>query len=193
VLGHMNAIAELAQFLDAAQAWSAPPDVIFVAMGSGSTVLGLLLGVHLMGWKTRVVGVADQNKSYLARWLVNRQPSLPFVEGNVARLARSTVEWLHKIRFPGISSDVLRVMQQEIFVPDSTSWKPGYGLVEGADLAWADELKQAGLSLDPVFTLKAWRSMLTMSEAGALKNKKVLFWNTYNSFDYMPPLLSSLG
>jgi len=54
-------------------------------------------------------------------------------------------------------------------------------------------LKEAGLTLDPVFTLKAWRSLLTMSQAGALKNKKVLFWNTYNSFDYMPPLLSSLG
>lgn len=99
----MNAIAELAQFLSAAQAWSAPPDVIFVAMGSGSTVLGLLLGVHLMGWKTKVVGVADQDKSYLTRWLVNRQPSLPFVEGNVAKLARSTVQWLQQIRFPGIS------------------------------------------------------------------------------------------
>jgi 1-aminocyclopropane-1-carboxylate deaminase/D-cysteine desulfhydrase-like pyridoxal-dependent ACC family enzyme len=193
VLGHMNAIAELAQFLDAAQVWSAPPDVIFVAMGSGSTVLGLLLGVHLMGWKTKVVGVADQDKSYLTRWLVNRQPSLPFVEGNVAKLARSTVEWLQKISFPGISPDVLRVMQHEILVPDSTSWKPGYGLVEGTDVAWANELKEAGLSLDPVFTLKAWRSLLTMSQAGALKNKKVLFWNTYNSFDYMPPLLSSLG
>ena len=193
VLGHMNAIAELAQLLDAAQAWKVPPDVIFVAMGSGSTVLGLLLGVHLMGWNTKVVGVADQDKPYLTRWLVNRQPSLPFVEGNIAQLARSTVEWLHKIRFPGISPDVLRVMQHEIFVPDSTSWEPGYGLVEGTDVAWANELKEAGLSLDPVFTLKAWRSLLTMSQAGALKNKKVLFWNTYNSFDYMPPLLSSLG
>ncbi|UPJ61974.1 pyridoxal-phosphate dependent enzyme [Bradyrhizobium sp. 192] len=193
VLGHMNAIAELAQFLSAAQAWSAPPDVIFVAMGSGSTVLGLLLGVHLMGWKTKVVGVADQDKSYLTRWVVNRQPSLPFVEGNVAKLARSTVEWLQQIRFPGISPDVLRLMQDEIFVPDSTSWQPGYGLVEAADVAWANELEEAGLILDPVFTLKAWRSLLTMSKAGALKNKKVLFWNTYNSFDYMPPLLSSLG
>src|ERR1700738_1269198 len=193
VLGHMNAIAELARLLDAAQAWNAPPDVIFVAMGSGSTVLGLLLGVHLMGWKTQVVGVADQNKSYLTRWLVNRQPSLPFVEGNVAKLARSTVEWLHKIRFPGISPDVLRVMQHEIFVPDSTSWEPGYGLVESSDVAWAKELKEAGLPLDPVFTLKTWRSLLSMSQAGGVKNKKVLFWNTYNSCDYMPPLLSSLG
>jgi 1-aminocyclopropane-1-carboxylate deaminase/D-cysteine desulfhydrase-like pyridoxal-dependent ACC family enzyme len=183
----------LAQLLDAAQAWKTPPDVIFVAMGSGSTVLGLLLGVHLMGWNTKVVGVADQDKSYLTRWLVNRQPSLPFVEGNVANLARSTVEWLHKIRFPGISPDVLRVMRREIFVPDSTSWKPGYGLIERADGEWAKELKEAGLSLDPVFTLKAWRSLLTMSQTGALKNKKVLFWNTYNSFDFMPPVLSSLG
>jgi 1-aminocyclopropane-1-carboxylate deaminase/D-cysteine desulfhydrase-like pyridoxal-dependent ACC family enzyme len=193
VLGHMNAIAELAQLLDAAQTWKAPPDVIFVAMGTGSTVLGLLLGVHLMGWKTKVVGVADQDKSYLTRLLMNQQPSLPFVEGNVARLARSTVGWLHNIRFPGISPDVLRTMQHEIFVPDSNSWQPGYGLVEDVDRARASELREAGLSLDPVFTLKAWRSLLTMSQTGALKDKKVLFWNTYNSFDYMPPLLSSLG
>jgi 1-aminocyclopropane-1-carboxylate deaminase/D-cysteine desulfhydrase-like pyridoxal-dependent ACC family enzyme len=192
-LGHMNAIAELAQLLDAAQAWKTPPDVIFVAMGSGSTVLGLLLGIHLMGWNTKVVGVADQDKSYLTRWLVNRQPSLPFVEGNVAKLARSTVEWLHKVRFPGISPNVLRVMQRDIFVPDSTSWEPGYGLIERADGEWAKELKEAGLSLDPVFTLKAWRSLLTMSQTGALKNKKVLFWNTYNNFDFIPPLLASLG
>jgi len=192
-LGHMNAIAELAQLLDAAQAWKAPPDVIFVAMGSGSTVLGLLLGVHLMGWNTKVVGVADQDKSPLMRWVVNRQPSVPFVEGNVAQLARSTVEWLHKIGFPGISPDVLRVMQHETFVPDSTSWEPGYGLIEPADGERAKELKEAGLSLDPVFTLKAWRSLLTMSQTGALKNKKILFWNTFNSFDYMPPLVSSLG
>jgi 1-aminocyclopropane-1-carboxylate deaminase/D-cysteine desulfhydrase-like pyridoxal-dependent ACC family enzyme len=192
-LGHMNAIAELAQLLDVAQAWEAPPDVIFVAMGSGSTVLGLLLGVHLMGWNTKVVGVADQDKSPLTRWVVNRHPSVPFVEGNVAQLARSTVEWLHKIRFPGISLDVLRVMQHETFVPDSTSWEPGYGLIEPADSERAKELQEAGLSLDPVFTLKAWRSLLTMSQTGALKNKKVLFWNTFNSFDYMPPLLLSLG
>jgi 1-aminocyclopropane-1-carboxylate deaminase/D-cysteine desulfhydrase-like pyridoxal-dependent ACC family enzyme len=191
-LGHMNAIAELAQLLDAAQAWTAPPDVIFVAMGSGSTVLGLLLGVHLMGWNTKVVGVADQDRSYLTRWLVNGQPSVPFVEGHVVQLARSTVEWLHKIRFPGISPDVLRVMH-DIFVPDSTSWEPGYGLIEQADRERAKELKEAGLCLDPVFTLKAWRSLLTLSQAGLLKNKKILFWNTYNSFDYMPPLLSSLG
>ena len=191
-LGHMNAIAELAKLLDAAQAWTTPPDVIFVAMGSGSTVLGLLLGIHLMGWNTKVVGVADQDKPYLTRWLINRQPSVPFVQGNVTKLARSTVDWLHKIRFPGISSDTFDAIQEN-FVPDSTSWHPGYGLVEQADQERAKELEQAGLSLDPVFTLKTWRSMLTMSQAGALKNKKVLFWNTYNSFDSMPPLLSSLG
>jgi ABC-type hemin transport system substrate-binding protein len=35
-----------------------------------------------------------------------------------------------------------------------------------------------------------------MSQSGALKNKKVLFWNTYNAFDYgqhMPQVISSLG
>ena len=196
VLGHMNAIVELSQLLDAAQAWKTPPDVIFVAMGSGSTVLGLLLGVHLLRWNTKVVGVADQDKPYLTRWLANRRPSLPFVEGNVARLARGAVDWLNSIQFPGISPDTPRAMQHEIFEPDSNSWDPGYGLVNASDLAWAEELKAVGLSLDPVFTLKTWRSLLAMSQSGALKNKKVLFWNTYNAFDYgqhMPQVISSLG
>jgi 1-aminocyclopropane-1-carboxylate deaminase/D-cysteine desulfhydrase-like pyridoxal-dependent ACC family enzyme len=193
VLGHMNAVAELAQWLDAAQVWETPPDVIFVPMGSGSTVLGLLFGVHLMGWQTKVVGVADQDKPYLTRWLVNRQPSLPFVEGNVTQLARSTAAWLQKIRFPGISPNTLRRVREEIFVPDSNSWGPGYGLVESVDTAWAEELKEAGLNLDPVFTLKAWRSLLALSRTGTLNNKKVLFWNTYNSFEHTPPLLSGLG
>lgn len=193
VLGHMNAIAELAHLLDEAQTWNTPPDVIFVAMGSGSTVLGLLLGVHLMGWDTKVVGVADQDKSYLTRWLVNQQGSVPFVEGHVANLAQSTVNWLRKVNFPGITPNVLRKLKQDIFLPDSKSWAPGYGLVEDADITRAEELKEAGLSLDPVFTLKTWRSMLTMSAEGALKNKKVVFWNTFNSFDSTPLLLSSLG
>lgn len=193
VLGHMNAVAELAQLLDAAQAWKTPPDLIFVPMGTGSTVLGLLFGVHLMGWKTKVVGVADQDKSYLTRWLINRQPSFPFVEGNVLLLANSTANWLQDIRFPNIPSDILRRVRDDIFIPDSSSWAPGYGLVENADVAWAEKLKGAGLQLDPVFTLKAWRSLLAMSQAGSLKNKKVLFWNTYNAFDYSPPRLSSLG
>lgn len=42
------------------------------------------------------------------------------------------------------------MIQDEIFVPDSSSWQPGYGLVEATDLAWANELEEAGLSLDPV-------------------------------------------
>jgi 1-aminocyclopropane-1-carboxylate deaminase/D-cysteine desulfhydrase-like pyridoxal-dependent ACC family enzyme len=193
VLGHMNAVAELAQLLDAAQAWQTPPDVIFVPMGTGSTVLGLLFGVHILGWKTKVVGVADQDKSYLTRWLLNREPSLPLVEGNVVQLARSTAKWLHEIRFPRISSDVVGRIWDENFVPDSHSWAPGYGLIESTDVAWAEELKAEGLQLDPVFTAKAWRSLLSMSKAGALKNKKVIFWNTYNNFDYSLPRISSVG
>ena len=112
----MNAIAELAQLLDAAQAWKGPPDVIFVAMGSGSTVLGLLLGVHLMGWNTKVVGVADQDKPYLTRWLVNRQPSLPLWGMLPTRSQHGGVAAQDPLS--GISSDVLRVMQHD-FVPDS--------------------------------------------------------------------------
>jgi 1-aminocyclopropane-1-carboxylate deaminase/D-cysteine desulfhydrase-like pyridoxal-dependent ACC family enzyme len=195
VLGHMNAVADFAQFLEQTAAWEAPPDVIFVAMGSGSTALGVLLGVHLMGWDTQVIGVADQDKSYLSRLVANQRPSRPFVEGNVTKLAHAAVDWLNRIGFPGGALDVDRILRPQAFVADSTCWQPGYGLVSDTDVAWQQELEAAGLKLDPVFTLKAWRSLVSMAEAGSLKGKRVLFWNTYNAFDYVDnalPLLSGL-
>jgi 1-aminocyclopropane-1-carboxylate deaminase/D-cysteine desulfhydrase-like pyridoxal-dependent ACC family enzyme len=195
VLGHINAVADLADFLSQSRAWDRPPDVIFVPMGSGSTVLGIVLGVHLLGWGTQVIGVADQDKSYLSRIVANQQPFQPFVKGNVLRLAHATVPWLREIGFPGGIPNADRLLRRKAFLADSTSWGPGYGRVHEADLEWQHELGRAGLKLDPVFTLKAWRSMISMSQAGALKGKRVLFWNTYNAFDYVDntlPLLSGL-
>ena len=183
-LGHMNAVADFAQALEAVQAWDAPPDLIFVAMGSGSTVLGLLLGVHIMGWNTRIVGVSDQDQPYVSRLVANQQPLTPFVEGNVARLAGKTLDWLKSIDFPGLPASVQELLRPEAFQPDSSSWAPGYGLINASDEAWRDDLAAAGVKLDPVFTLKAWRSLTAMADAGALKNKRILFWNTYNAFDY---------
>ena len=184
VLGHMNAIADLAQALETSQAWNAPPDVIVVAMGSGSTVLGLLLGVHLLKWKTQIVGVADQDRSYVSRFLANQQPSVPFVQGNVAKLAGKAVDWLNASGFPGLATDADGLLRRDAFLPDSVSWEPGYGLIRSADVPWHDELASVGIGLDPVFTQKAWRSLVSMAETGALKGKRVLFWNTYNAFDY---------
>lgn len=184
VFGHMNAIADVAQALDLAQVWNAPPDFIFVPMGSGSTVLGLLLGAHVLKWKTRIVGVADQDRSYVSRFVANQEPWVPFVEGNVARLASRAVGWLSALGFPGIPASGDALLRPEAFLPDSRSWEPGYGLVQSTDLAWRDEFASSGVMLDPVFTLKAWRSLTSMAETGALKGKRVLFWNTYNAFDY---------
>lgn len=184
VLGHMNAIADFARLLEASKAWDAPPDMIFVAMGSGSTVLGLLLGVHLLGWNTQIVGVADQDRSYLSRLVANQQPSVPFVEGNVTRLAGRAVSWLNAIGFPGAPSSVEHLLRREAFLPDSGHWTPGYGLIGAEDAAWRDELAGAGLQLDPVFTLKAWRALAAFGQSGALRDKRVLFWNTFHSYDY---------
>jgi len=184
VLGHMNAIADFALLLEASKAWDAPPDMIFVAMGSGSTVLGLLLGVYLLGWPTQIVGVADQDRSYLSRFVANQQPSIPFVEGNVTRLAGRAVAWLNALGFPGVPASAERLLRREAFLPDSQHWSPGYGLIGAEDAAWRDELAGEGLKLDPVFTLKAWRSLAAFGKSGALRDKRVLFWNTYHSYDY---------
>jgi 1-aminocyclopropane-1-carboxylate deaminase/D-cysteine desulfhydrase-like pyridoxal-dependent ACC family enzyme len=193
VLGHINAMAELAQTLQMTQEWGHPPDIIFVAMGSGATVLGMVLGVRLLGWKTQIIGVADQDRSYFLRFVANQRPHLPFVEGNVVKLAQSSLEWLRRIRFPGLPENVEHLLRRDVFWPDSSSWPPGYGLVDAKDLAWRDALQANGVRLDPCFTLKAWRSIVTMAQSGALNNKKVLFWNTNNAFEYESRLLNLIA
>jgi hypothetical protein len=120
----------------------------------------------------------------MSRIVANRHPMLPFVEGNVAGLAARTLRWLEKIGFPNTPKDVRQVLGRDRFQPDSGNWKPGYGLIDAEDAEWDAELKEVGLDLDPVFTLKAWRSLVAMGRTGALKDRRVLFWNTYNSFDY---------
>ena len=144
----------------------------------------MLLGVHLLKWNTQIVGVADQDRSYVSRFLANQQPSVPFVQGNVAKLAGKAMDWLNASGFPGLATDADGLLRRDAFLPDSASWEPGYGLIQSADVPWRDELASAGIGLDPVFTQKAWRSLVSMAETGALKGKRVLFWNTYNAFDY---------
>jgi len=68
-----------------------------------------------MGWNTKVVGVADQDKIPLTRWVVNRQPSVPFVEGNCCPTRAQHGAMAARDPLPGISPDALRVIATRDF------------------------------------------------------------------------------
>ena len=98
VLGHVEALMELAEEVESGDcSLAAPPDYIFVPLGSGATTVGLVLGCHLLGWPTKVVGTCSQDKSWAARLAVNGDSSTPFLVANAQSLLDKALEWLNRL------------------------------------------------------------------------------------------------
>lgn len=184
VLGHIDALLELAEQLSERQ--SPPPDYLFIPLGSGATAIGLMLGCYLLGWPTKVVGTTTQDKSIVTRLIVNGDPNSPFLIANAMSLMASAIGLLNRLGIkprnnkPLTAGDVF----QNNGAYDNTTWKPAYGVAskhvtEAMTLALED-----GIKLDPTFSGKAFSTLISYAEAGRLKGKQVLFWNTHHPFSF---------
>lgn len=183
VLGHVDAMLELALAMRAGQtALAEPPDLLVVALGSGATALGLLLGIRLLGWKTRVLAVASTDRGPLARLVVSGQPRRPFAHGMLRSLAEHTLSWLEQAPFPA-SLGPLDALLSPLEV-DAEAWNPGYGVLSSSARTQVEDAAAQGLLLDPTFTGKAWSALLKRGAAGQLSTQTVLFWHTFNRFPY---------
>ena len=185
VLGHVEAVMELAEQIESGCCpMSAPPDFIFVPLGSGATAMGLVLGCHLLGWRSKVVGTCSQDKNALARLAANGDPDTPFLVANAAALLEKALGWLDRMGLPSgkrhslSGKDVLR----QGFAYDNVSWHPGYGVVTPQIQGEVAEAARAGLVLDTTFTAKSFHTMKEYADSGLLKDRSVLFWNTYQRF-----------
>jgi|GEM_PF-1186717 len=183
-LGHFDAMLELDREMRSGDSpLEAPPDYLFAAIGSGSTVLGMLLGIHALGWPTKVVAVASQDRGPFARLVVNQRPDLPFITGNLRKLTSETLAWLRSIGFPQSFPDMDTLLEKHIVI-DTESWHPAYGKLSNETEALKRHARDEGLPLDDTFTAKTLASLLKTGRKGMLKDKSVLFWNTCNRFDY---------
>ncbi len=185
VLGHVEALMELAEEVESGDcSLTAPPDYIFVPLGSGATTVGLVLGCHLLGWPTKVVGTCSQDKGWAARLAVNGDIDTPFLVANALSLLDKALEWLDRMGLvpdtrqacPG--RDVLR----RGFIYDNVSWHPEYGKVTPENQREATAAASAGLVLDNTFTAKSFHTLRIYAENSLLQNKSALFWNTYQRF-----------
>jgi D-cysteine desulfhydrase len=185
VLGHVEAVMELAEQMEEAGApLDTPPDYIFVPLGSGATAMGLVLGCYLLGWKTTVVGTCSQDKGRLARLAVNGDAETPFLEANAASLLEKSLSWigalgLQRGKAPLPSS---RQLLRSFFTCDSETWHPGYGKVTPEIARESAAAGSCDLVLDNTFTAKSFHTLKRYAEAGLLRNKTALFWNTYQRF-----------
>ena len=159
-VGYVQAALELA---DQVRAGDIPePSHAVVALGSGGTAAGLLLGLRLAGLRTRLVCV-----------LVNDLIRLD--AGSVARLAARTA------RFLGRHGAAASEAPSEREVDVQTAWLgPGYGHPTAEGKAAIELLgERDGVELEPVYTAKAVAGMLALNRDGRFGEGPVLYWHTY--------------
>lgn len=159
-LGYVETAFELAAQVD--QGALPEPSHIVVPVGSGGTAAGLLLGLRLAGLRTKVVGIVVND-------------TLRLDHHTLIRLARRCHTLLRKrgAHIGDVSLDPTDLLVERSWLGASY----GHPTPESADaqrLAAARE----GVTLDPVYTAKAFAGLLAMNEAGRFDSGPVLFLHT---------------
>jgi len=162
-LGFASAALELAEQV---RAGALPaPRRIWVPVGTGGTLIGLLAGLRLAGLPTRVAGVL----------VTDLLPPRP--QRLVAR-ARALLRWLRRLD-PGVPTAEVRPRDLDL-VRDELG--PGYGAATPAARRAVEAAREAGLALETTYTGKCLAALL--ARAGeARAEAPELFWNTFNAVD----------
>ena len=166
ILGFVNAAFELKQQI--ADGLLPEPDCLYAASGTMGTVVGLMLGLRAAGLRTRVVAVRVTDERFTslrkARYLFDKTNAI---------LHRADSSFPHA-PFP---SDSLQFRNE--------FYGPGYAVYTEEGLRAVRRIKETeGIRLEGVYTGKTFAAVLADAQAGLLRDQTVLFWNTYNSYDF---------
>jgi D-cysteine desulfhydrase len=168
-LGYVDAGLELAQQVGLGEL--PEPSHVVVALGSGGTAAGLLLGLRLGGLETRLLAVLVNDRMKLEAKVV-------------AHLARRTARLLRRrgaalVDVP-LTADDVDVERRFIGA--------GYGhRTREAEEAGQLLEESEGLALEPVYTAKAMAGLLALRDEGAFGSGPVLYWHTHNALpDFSP-------
>ncbi|MBU2551244.1 MAG: pyridoxal-phosphate dependent enzyme [Proteobacteria bacterium] len=163
-LGYVEAGLEIAGQIERKE--MPVPETVFIALGSGGSMAGLVLGLKIGGIGSRVVGVRVATPLAANTW-------------RVTVLARLTARGLRRIdsfpRLPAIVPSDAPVVGDQ--------YGAGYGHATPAGREAAGMmLELEGIRLDPTYTAKAFAALLGHIRAGAAEGP-VLFLNTYSAQD----------
>ena len=164
ILGFVNAALELK---DQVNNGDIPePDYIYAACGSMGTAAGLTLGIKLAGLKTIIYGIK-----------VSDSPNI----NSIIKLAKKGLNLLQRNdkSIPKITYEHLKL--------DGGYFGDSYGKPTKECLEAIELLKvMENVTLEPTYTGKAMAGLIdnAQKEKLKLKDKTILFWNTYNSQDF---------
>jgi 1-aminocyclopropane-1-carboxylate deaminase/D-cysteine desulfhydrase-like pyridoxal-dependent ACC family enzyme len=156
-MGYVDAARELAAQV---RAGALPePDVCVVAIGSGGTAAGLVVGFRAEGLKTRVVGVCVSEPP----WLLHL---------TTLYLAKACA------RRSGLRGATFATLSRSLTFDDRFLGRGyGHGTADGEEATRC--AREAGLALDPTYTAKTFAAALW--HVRARRAKVVLYWHTLSS------------
>jgi len=159
VLGYFNAVRELKEQLDNLKMI---PDYIVVTVGTGSTYLGLMLGLQYYDLPIELIGVNVIDKEY----------------DYFTSLSEGFQDFSKSFHYDvAFHPEDIHILSDYVGV--------GYGIQQNEVLKVITELAQTqGIFLDNVYTGKAMYGLMQEVVLGNIdKNAKVLFWNTGGIFE----------
>lgn len=162
--GYLDAAAELAKQLQRREL--PEPENIVVAVGSGSTAAGLLVGLECAGLGSRLVGVR--------------------VTGNPANRPSVITQALALARARGVSAGWRR-FSARLEIRDE-SLGAGYGIESEAGAHATCVAAGCGLELDPTYTAKTFAVALACA---AERSGPTLYWHTLSAVPLAPLLLGA--
>jgi D-cysteine desulfhydrase len=165
-IGHVNAAFELKDQIEKGEI--PQPDYIYVALGTMGTAAGLLLGLKAAGLDTEVVAVRVVSEKFGSAL-------------GMVKLFRKTNGLLHSIddSFP-----LFEISERDVDVRNDFFGGQYARFTEEGMNAVAVAKEYGGITLDGTYTGKAFAALIADAEKNLLREKTVLFWNTYNSRDF---------
>jgi 1-aminocyclopropane-1-carboxylate deaminase/D-cysteine desulfhydrase-like pyridoxal-dependent ACC family enzyme len=165
IAGYINAGFELKEQIDAGLL--PEPDRIYVPLGSMGTTIGLMLGLKVAGVRSRIIAVRVLEEIFASPWQMRRR-------------YHDTSAFLHKLdpSFPKLDSRLEDLEIRNEFLGD------GYAKFSSKDVQAAELMREkCGIIMSGTYSSKAFAAVIDDAGKGILKDKTILFWNTYNSRD----------
>ncbi|MDH3399374.1 MAG: pyridoxal-phosphate dependent enzyme [Chromatiales bacterium] len=162
-VGFVNAGLELAEQIKRGEL--PEPDLLYVAMGTMGTAVGLALGLAVANLRTKVVAVRVVDLRY------GNEDAFHKLFDSTATLLNKLDENFPKLRWVDANVE---------FRHEQFGQK--YALFTEAGMEAVSLLRSTeGIQLEGTYTGKAMAALIADSHAGNLEGRRVLFWNTYNS------------
>ncbi len=165
-VGYVNAAFELKEQIEEGK--TPPPDQIYVALGTGGTVVGLMLGLKATNVNSHIVAVRVTDERF----------------GNMRRIGRLFHDTNSLLCSIDSSFRMFEFTDEDIQIRHDF-FGPGYAHFTEEGMRAVDLLRDSeGIELEGTYTGKTFAALVHDARKGQLKDKTVLFWNTYNSRDY---------